>query len=126
MRTEEKASSPARYWTLGCAAVLVAQVLSLAALPFELLEPGDKVVHALAYAALTLMLWIATDGRRPQLVPAGVMLLALAAEAAQSAVPARSADAFDFLAGAAAAAATAALLYWKSGDTRPCAESSGR
>jgi VanZ family protein len=126
MRTEEKPFAPARHWTLGCAAVLVAQVLSLAVLPFELFEPGDKIVHALAYAALTLMLWIATDGRRPHLVPAGVMLLALGAELAQSAVPARSADVLDFLAGAAAAAATAGLLYWRSGATRPCAESSGR
>ena len=116
---------PIRYWTGGCAAVLVIQVLALAALPFELGEPGDSVVHMLAYSALTLLLWIACDGRWPQLVPGGVMALALVAEATQSAAPARNAELADFLAGATAAAVTAGVLYWKRGGIKPCAESSG-
>src|SRR5690606_40654478 len=63
-------TSPASAWSFGCAALLGVQVLALAALPFEPVEPADKVVHGLSLAALTLLLWMATDGRRPQLVAA--------------------------------------------------------
>jgi hypothetical protein len=64
-----------RIWALAGALVLLAQVITLNALPFEILEPWDKVWHFLAYGALTLLLWIATDGRRPATVVAGVTLL---------------------------------------------------
>jgi VanZ family protein len=125
MRIEEKDFSRARQWCWVCALVLVAQIFSLSALPFELFEPWDKVVHFLAYAALTLMLWIATDGRRPLLVVVGVMGLGLLDELRQAALPARSADPFDFLADALAACAVGLVLYWKQGAAR-CVESSGR
>jgi VanZ family protein len=116
---------PIRAWCTGCALVLVAQIFSLSALPFELFEPWDKVVHFLAYAALTLMLWIATDGRRPLLVVVGVMGLGLFDEVRQAALPARSADVLDFLADALAACAVGLVLYRKQGAAR-CVESSGR
>jgi VanZ family protein len=104
--------------------VLVAQIFSLSSLPFELREPMDKVFHVLAYASLTVMLWIATDGRRPMLVVAGVMALGLADEIRQAFIPTRSAELTDFLADALAAGAAGALLYWKQGARKPCAESS--
>ncbi|HLS85471.1 MAG TPA: hypothetical protein VK043_04175 [Burkholderiales bacterium] len=126
-------TSPASAWSFGCAALLGVQVLVLAALPFEPVEPADKVVHGLSLAALTLLLWMATDGRRPQLVAATAMLLAFAAEATQAAAAARGADPLDFLAGAGAAALAAGVLYARQPPPRgrrpnrgdkPCAESS--
>ena len=123
MPTEE-GSRAARGWCLACSLVLVAQIFSLGALPFELLEPWDKVVHFLAYSALALMLWIATDGRRPVLVVGGVMLLGALDELRQAAIPARSADLYDFLADAVAALGTGAALSWSTGAKKPCAESS--
>jgi VanZ family protein len=112
-------------WCFFCAGVLVLQVLSLAALPFD---PGgwDRVWHFIAFSALTLLLWIATDGRRPLLVIVAVMALGLIDELRQAASPARSADVFDFLADSVAAAITGAVLYWKTGATKACAESSAQ
>jgi VanZ family protein len=71
---------------LGALAV-VAQIFTLNALPFELVEPWDKVWHVLAYGALTLLLWIATDGRRPMLVVTAVMLLGAGDELRQALTP---------------------------------------
>src|SRR5687768_13450434 len=90
-------------WCWICAAVLVTQIFSLSSLPFELREPMDKVFHALAYGSLTMMLWIATGGRRPVLLVVGVMALGLVDEARQSFIPTRSADLLDFVADALAA-----------------------
>jgi VanZ family protein len=119
---------PIRSWCFGCSLVLVAQIFSLGALPFELFEPWDKLFHVLAYSALALMLWIATDGRRPVLVIAGVMMLGALDELRQAAIPGRSADAFDFLADALAAGVTGMVLMWatpkKTGVKTSCAESS--
>jgi|SRR5882672_3795804 len=112
-------------WSFLCAGVLVAQIFALASVPYELFEPWDKLFHALAYSALTLLLWIGTDGRRPALVVVGVMALAMFDELRQAAIPARSADLFDFLVGAIAAGATGLVLSKNRGRTS-CAESSAR
>ena len=125
MPTERLATSPgvANFSTL-CAGVVVMQVAWLGSLPYELFEPWDRIFHALAYAALTLLAWIATDGRRPLLVVCGAMLLGLADEARQALIAARGADGLDFLAGALAAALAGAVLYWKTGAKKICVESS--
>jgi VanZ family protein len=119
--------SRAANWSLLCAGVLVMQLFFLGSLPFELFEPWDKLFHVLAYSALTLLAWIATDGRRPLPVVAGIMGLAMLDELRQAAVPARTAEVSDFVAGALAAIVTGALLFWltsqKSGAKRQCAES---
>jgi VanZ family protein len=112
-------------WSLFCALAVVAQIFTLNALPFELLEPWDKLWHFLAYAALTLLLWIATDGRRPVVVVAAVMLLGACDELRQALLPARSADALDFAADVLAAAVTGGMLLLLQGK-RLCAESSPR
>jgi VanZ family protein len=114
-----------RNWCFFCAGVLVLQVFSLGALPFDM-GAWDRVWHFLAFSALTLLLWIATDGRRPMLVIVGVMALGAFDEMRQAGVPARSADTFDFLADAVAAAITGAVLYWKTGANQQCAESSAQ
>src|SRR3954471_2072942 len=98
-------------WSLLCAGILVAQLFALGSLSFELFEPWDKLFHVLAYSALTLLLWIASDGRRPLLLVAGVMGLAMLDELRQAALPMRGADLSDFLAGALAAMLTGAALF---------------
>jgi VanZ family protein len=105
-------TSSVRFWALAGAVALVAQIFTLNALPFELVEPWDKVWHFLAYAALTLLLWIAADGRRPLLLVTLVMLLGAGDELRQALLPARSADALDFAADALAAALTGATLLF--------------
>jgi VanZ family protein len=112
-------------WALFCALAVVAQIFTLNALPFELVEPWDKVWHFLAYSALTLLLWIAADGRRPALVVIEVMLLGAGDELRQALLPARVADGFDFAADALAAVVTGATLLFLQGK-RACAESSPR
>jgi VanZ family protein len=113
-------------WCFICAALLIAQIFSLGSLPFEPFEPWNKLFHVLAFSALALMLWIATDGRRPVLVIVGVMMLGAMDEFRQAAIPSRSADVFDFLADALAAGVTGVVLMWttKPGAKKPCAESS--
>ncbi len=112
-------------WSLLCAGVLVIQIFALGSLSFELLEPWDKMFHFIAYAALTLLLWIATDGRRPLLLVVGIMGLGLLDEFRQAAIPARSADISDFLTCALAAGMTGAGLFWmtNTGAKNQCAES---
>jgi VanZ family protein len=129
IKEEARQDSPLSNWSWLCAGVLVMQIFTLSSLPFELFEPWDKLFHVLAYSALTLLLWIATDGRRPLLVVAGVMMLGMLDEFRQAAIPTRTADVFDFLADALAAGITGAALFWttgKSGAKSPCAESSQR
>ena len=109
---------------LFCAVALAAQLFALASLPFELAEPWDKLFHCLAYASLTLLAWIALDGRRPLAVTMGVMALAFADELCQGFVAARGADLTDFLAGALAAGMTGVLLYRNTGEKKSCVESS--
>jgi VanZ family protein len=108
--------------------VLVIQIFALGSLPYELLEPWDKIFHFIAYSAVTLLAWIATDGRRPLPVVAGVMGLAMLDEIRQAAIPARTADVSDFFTGALAVIITGAVLFHltragKSKGTKPCAES---
>jgi len=86
-KEETRQVSPSSNWSLLCAGVLVMQIFALGSLPFELLEPGNTLVHCLAFSALTLLLWIGTDGRRPQLVVALVMGLAMLDELRQAALP---------------------------------------
>jgi hypothetical protein len=95
-------------WFLGAAAAIVVQILILAASPYALAQPWDTLWHFLAYAGLTLVLWIATDGRRPLLVSGAVMLLGAALA--------------DFAAAAPAAALTAGALFFLQGNPQ-CAES---
>jgi len=102
------------------------QIFALGSLLYELFEPWDKAFHFLAYAALTLLAWIATDGRRPLPVVAGLMGLAMLDELRQAAIPARSADLSDFLTGAVAVIVTGAVLFWLAGNSgakKQCAES---
>jgi hypothetical protein len=95
-------------WFLAAAAAIVVQILILAASPYTLAQPWDTLWHFLAYAGLTLVLWIATDGRRPLVVSGVVMLLgAMLAE---------------FAAAAPAAALTAGALFLLQGKSQ-CAES---
>src|SRR5258706_14934299 len=103
--------SPVSSWCVLCAGVLVVQIFVLASLPFELFEPWDKLFHVLAYAALTLLLWIATDGRRPLPLVTGVIGLAMLDELRQGAIPARTADVSDFLTCALAACIAGAVLF---------------
>jgi VanZ family protein len=114
----------ARNFSTLCAGILVIQIFTMGSLPFELLEPWDKVFHMLAFGALTLLIWIAADGRRPMLIIVGVMALGLADEIRQAFIPARSADALDFFADALAAAIVGATLYWNTKGNKKCAESS--
>ena len=101
----------------------MAQIFTLNALPFELVEPWDKVWHGLAYASLTLLLWIAVRGRRPLLVVAAVIVLGAVDELRQALLPARHADVLDFAADVIAAALTGATLFFLQGKRR-CVESS--
>ena len=111
-------------WAWFSALAVVAQIFTLNAMPFSM-GGWDKLWHFLAYAALTLLLWIATDGKRPALVVGAVMVLGCGDELRQALVPTRSADLFDFAADAAAAVITGATLLFLQGK-RPCAESSER
>jgi VanZ family protein len=120
MRTEQR-------FSLLCALVLVAQLFTLGSIPFEIHEPWDKMWHFLAYSALTLLLWIGTDGRRPVAVVALVMVLGAMDELRQSFIPTRTADSMDFLADLCAAIVTAgALAFFTREKAKPCAESSPR
>jgi VanZ family protein len=117
MRTEQR-------FSFVCAAAMVAQIFTLNSVPFDL-GAWDKVWHFLAYAALTLLLWIGTDGRRPGLVVSAVMVLGACDELRQAFLPARSADVLDFAADAVAAMLTGGTLLFLQGK-RACVESSPR
>jgi hypothetical protein len=62
-------------WYLIPAAAIVVQIVLLGSTAYTLAQPWDTLWNFLAYAALTLVLWIATDGKRPWLVPGAVMFL---------------------------------------------------
>jgi VanZ family protein len=118
MRIEQK-------FSVLCALAMVAQIFTLGSIPFEIAEPWDKMWHFLAYSALTLLLWIGTDGKRPVLVVASVMALGAMDELRQAFLPLRSADSMDFFADLCAAIVTAsALAFFSRGKATPCAESS--
>jgi hypothetical protein len=60
---------------LVAAAAIALQIVAFNASPYAPAQQWDVVWTFLAYAGLTLTLWIATDGRRPWLVPGAVMFL---------------------------------------------------
>lgn len=98
-------------WFLGTAAAILLQIVWLGGSPYVIAQPWDTLWHFLAYAALTLVLWIATDGRRPLVLSGAVMVL--------------GACLADFAAAAPAAALTAGALFLLQGQSR-CAASSPR
>ena len=57
------------------AAAIALQIVAFNASPYAPAREWDIVWTFLAYAGLTLMLWIGTDGQRPWLVPGAVMFL---------------------------------------------------
>ena len=123
MRTEARLA--VQRFSMMCALFMLAQIFTLSSIPFEIAEPWDKMWHFLAYSALTLLLWIGTDGKRPVLVVAVVMLLGAMDEARQAFLPLRSADSMDFFADLCAAIVTAsALAFFNRGKPTPCAASS--
>ena len=96
---------------LAAAGAVVLQIVGLGASPYALVQPWDTTWHFLAYAALTLLLWIATGGRRPLVLTGAVLFL--------------GAWMADFAAAAPAAAITAGALSLLQGKPR-CVESSPR
>ena len=101
---------PINLWCSFCALLVAAQLLAVGALP---VETGWAIVFkVLCVSAVTLLAWIATDGRRPTLVVAGAMGLCFFAARGQP----------EFLAGAATAVVTGLLLSRKRGPA--CVESS--
>ena len=98
-------------WYLLAAAAIVLQIVALGSTAYTIAQPWDTLWSFLAYSALTLVLWIATDGNRPWLVPGAVMFL--------------GAWMVDFAAAAPAAAVTAGALSLLQARPR-CAESSPR
>ena len=101
-------------WCSLCALFVAAQLIVVGGQP--LLAWGVLFVM-LAIASVTLLAWIAIDGRHPTLVVGGAMLLCLVAT--------RGGQPADFLAGAVAAALTGGVLLFKTRG-RVCAESSPR
>jgi hypothetical protein len=62
-------------WYLAPAAAIALQIVVLGSSAYTIAQPWDTLFNFLAYSALTLVLWIATDGSRPWLVPGAVMFL---------------------------------------------------
>jgi VanZ family protein len=93
-----------------CALLVAGEILALGSFAFEIDEPWDSLWHALAYAALALLLSIATEGRRPALVVLAALALAALDERLQAGVPGRSADLGDFTVALLAAAAAVSGL----------------
>jgi len=98
---------PIERWSLAAAAAVAAQILWVS----PLAGPLVMVFNFLAYASLTLLLWIATRGRRPVAVTGGVIAL--------------GACALDPALAAVAALPTAGTLFFLQGKPI-CAESSRR
>jgi hypothetical protein len=98
-------------WYGVAAGAIVLQILMLGASPYALAQPWDTLWHFLAYAGLTLVLWVATDGRHPLVVTGAVMLF--------------GAGMADVAVAAPAAALTAGALFLLKGSSK-CAESSPR
>ncbi|HEU5178975.1 MAG TPA: hypothetical protein VFU24_16100 [Burkholderiales bacterium] len=98
-------------WYLLPAAAIALLIVLLGSTAYTLAQPWDTLWNFLAYAALTLVLWIATDGNRAWLVPGAVMFL--------------GACMADLAAAAPAAVVTAGALSFLQGKPT-CAESSPR
>ena len=96
-------------WFLMAATAIALQIVVLGNSAYVADQAWHAIWSFLAYSGLTLVLWIATDGKRPWLVPGGVMFLGAWMAALAAAAP--------------AAILTAAALSFFQG--RPaCAESS--
>ncbi len=91
-------------WYGVAAGAIVLQILMLGASPYALAQPWDTLWHFLAYAGLTLVLWIATDGRHPLIVTGAVVLFGAAMA--------------DFAVAAPAAALTAGALALLQGSSK--------
>ena len=93
-------------WYLIPAAAIALLIVLLGSTAYTLAQPWDTLWTFLAYAALTLVLWIATDGKRPWLVPGAVMFLGAWMVDLAAAVPAAvvTAGALSFLQGKPACA----------------------
>ena len=99
---------PIKPWLSISALLVAAQCLAVGSLP----GPFAALFMLLCVASVTLLAWIATDGRHPTPVVAAGMVLAFVAARGQP----------EFLAGAAVAAATGLLLLRKKEPA--CVESS--
>ena len=98
-------------WYLVPAAAIALLIVLLGSTAYTLAQPWDTLWNFLAFSALTLVLWIATDGKRPWLVPGAVMFLGACMADLAAAVP--------------AAVVTAGALSFLQGKPS-CAESSPR
>src|SRR5690348_15791005 len=92
-------------------AAIALQIVVLGSSVYIAGQAWHTIWSVLAYAALTLVLWIATDGKRPWLVPGAVMFL--------------GAWMADLAAAAPAAMIVAGTLSYLQGKPE-CAESSPR
>ena len=95
-----------RPWFLCAASAIVLQIVVLGSSAYTIAQPWDTLWNFLAYAALTLLLWIAADGERPWLVPGTVMFLGACMADLAVAAPAAviTAGALSFLQGKPACA----------------------
>jgi len=71
-RAEDRAGRPQEKQCLlrHTSDILSLQLFAVGALPWQPFEPWNRILEALTCAAITLLAWIATDGRRPVLVVA--------------------------------------------------------
>ena len=97
-------------------AATAAIVLQLTVLPHQqaafdvVAASSDKVVHAVVFATVAGLLWIATRGRWPLAILAAAAAIGLADEALQWYSPVRHADVRDLVADLCGAALTLFLL----------------
>ena len=110
-------------------AVLIAvSLFYLGAQPFAVglfPEPWDKLAHFLVFAAIAVLLWVGTGGRRPLSIFCLVATIGALDEWHQGGLPGRSMDCADWLTDMAAAALAIAVMHAvinrearRSGSTR--------
>lgn len=107
---------------LAAAVVLVFQLFYLGARPEAaglIPAPWDKLAHFAVYSAITVLLWIGTEGRMPLAVVAVVVTIGALDELHQSGLPGRVGDVWDFLADACAGTGTAYALLLLHGAGGP-------
>jgi VanZ family protein len=107
---------------LAAAVVLIFQLFYLGARPEAaglIPAPWDKLAHFAVYSALTVLLWIGTEGRMPLAMVAVVAAVGALDELHQSGLPGRVGDVWDFLADVCAGTGTAFALLLLYGAGRP-------
>lgn len=124
MRTEAAAGTTPRScglrstWPwLALAAVLVLQLFLPGAQSHTaaLISPSwDKFAHLAFYSLITVLLWQGTAGRMPYAVTGAVIAIGALDELHQASLPARHADALDFLVDVCAAVGTVAAIVLRS------------